>query len=344
MSDLIKLTQLSKSGGCSCKIDPEKLRKLLVQTNHFNDNQLIVDSSSWDDAAVYDLRNGLALISTVDFFTPMVNDPYDFGRIAAANALSDVYAMGGKPSMALAILGFPSEKVSIEMIAQIRSGAAAMCLEAGVNIAGGHTIESEELFFGLSVNGFAPLSNIKKNSTACAGDLLLLTKPLGTGILTAALKKDRLPDKTYHTLLGHLTMLNKIGADLGHMNEVSAMTDITGFGLLGHLSEMCMAANVSANLFYDKIPVYPDAISLASQLVYPDMTTRNFNAIASQCNELSFEQLLITCDPQTNGGLLLAVAPDGLDAVVKVFEQYKISYTQPIGCITESNEKLVTVL
>ncbi|MBW7871760.1 MAG: selenide, water dikinase SelD, partial [Flavobacteriia bacterium] len=255
--ETIKLTQYSHGAGCGCKISPAVLDRILHSNEIQIDPRLLVGNDERDDAAVLDLGNGTALISTTDFFMPIVDRPFDFGRIAAANAISDVYAMGGKPVLALAILGWPIDKLDPEVAREMMEGAREICKEAGFKIAGGHSIDSPEPIFGLSVNGIVSSQNLKRNSTATAGCRLYLTKPLGVGALSTAQKKGLLKEEDAAIILKSMTKLNSIGLKLGEFKEIKAMTDVTGFGLLGHLSEMCEGSGLSAEVEFEKVPVIP---------------------------------------------------------------------------------------
>lgn len=308
----IKLTEFTKGGGCGCKIPPAALNEIL--SGQFTSNQfgLIEGNSNGDDAAVWDMGNGNLLVSTTDFFTPIVDDPFDFGRIAAANSISDVYAMGAKPVMALSVLAWPTEKLGTEIAAEVIRGARAVCAEAGIAIGGGHSIENPEPIFGLAVNGFVSQENLKRNHTAKSGDYLIMTKPLGSGILSTAMKRGLLTEELQKELILYLTQLNKAGQMLGKYSAVHAMTDVTGFGLIGHLLEMASGSGLSARLNYDKIPLMNGVKEFASQMIYPDNTMRNWKAYNEKVAGISGESLLTLCDPQTNGGLLIAVKPSEL--------------------------------
>jgi selenide,water dikinase len=316
----VKLTQFSHGSGCGCKVAPSVLEEILRQRTEvplFKKVELLVGNETKDDAAVYDLGNGTALISTVDFFTPIVNDAYTYGRIAGANALSDVYAMGGKPFLAIAVLGFPVEKLPTAIAQQIIAGGKSICAEAGVALAGGHTIDSPEPFFGLAVNGFVPVKNLKQNSTAQEGDLLFLTKPLGTGVLTTALKRDLLTANEIQHAVDSMCSLNTFGEELGKHEFVHALTDVTGFGLLGHLIEMCEArlpdrqgSSLSAEIEYSKVPLMERVKELSAKFIYADNTMRNWKSYETKVQGIGSESLLTLCDPQTSGGLLIAVAAE----------------------------------
>lgn len=308
----IKLTQFSHGAGCGCKIAPKLLDEILKSNISLPDNKkLLVGNHSRDDAAVYDLGNGMALISTTDFFMPIVDDAFDFGKIAAANSISDVYAMGGKPLLAIAILGWPVEKLPAALAQKLVEGGRAVCAEAGIPLAGGHSIDSPEPIFGLAVTGIVPVENLKKNNTAEEGDLLFLTKPLGVGILSTAQKRGLLRPEHLPVMIGQMSSLNKAGEELGKIKGVTAMTDVTGFGLLGHLIEMAEGSGVSAEIFYDKIPVAEGVRDYISQRIFPDATTRNWS---SYSDKVKFEKgvnvmeaFTLLPDPQTNGGLLISV-------------------------------------
>ena len=315
----IKLTQYSHGAGCGCKIAPDVLDKILHSNFAMPDNdKLIVGNNSKDDAAVYNLGNGTALISTTDFFMPIVDDPFQFGRIASANAISDVYAMGGKPILAIAILGWPIDKLSPEVAKRVIEGSRSICMEAGIPLAGGHSIDSPEPIFGLAVNGLVNISDIKQNNTARENDMLFLTKKLGVGILTTAEKKGLL--KTQHKSLAanQMMQLNKVGEQLSQIEGVHAMTDVTGFGLLGHLVEMAEGSELSAKVALDKIPLICDDIHyyLNSHAV-PGGTNRNWKSyghkvLIDATIDASFAKNILA-DPQTSGGLLLGIGSDRLD-------------------------------
>jgi selenide,water dikinase len=345
----VKLTQYSHGAGCGCKISPKVLDQILASNLAMPDNNnLIVGNHSKDDAAVYDMGNGTALISTTDFFMPIVDDPYNFGRIASANAISDVYAMGGKPILAIAILGWPINVLPPEVAQRVIEGSRSICKEAGIPLAGGHSIDSPEPIFGLAVNGIVPIKNIKQNNTAQKGDILFLTKKLGVGILTTAEKKGLLKDDD--KLLAPLQMmqLNKVGEALGMMKAVHAMTDVTGFGLLGHLTEMAEGSNLSAIINFEKVPQITDAlITYINNKCVPGGTNRNLDsygdkiAFKAAVNEMHVKAIL--ADPQTSGGLLIAVAPEAAELVQKLLLSHSL-YAEPIGSITDKKEYVVTVV
>lgn len=304
----IRLTQYSHGAGCGCKISPAVLDKIL----HTNvpataDPRLLVGNDKRDDAAVFDMGNGTGLISTTDFFMPIVDDAYDFGRIASANAISDVYAMGGKPVMAIAILGWPIEKLAPEVAQRVLEGARSICAEAGITLAGGHSIDCPEPVFGLSVNGMVDIKHLKQNSTATEGCRLYLTKAIGVGILSTAQKRGILRPEDAAIALKSMTTLNQLGEVFGKLSYVKAMTDVTGFGLLGHLAEMCDGSNLSATLSFEKVPVIASLPHYLAQGCYPGGSQRNWNSYGHKVCNLTEEQRFVLTDPQTSGGLLVAV-------------------------------------
>ena len=341
----IRLTQFSKGSGCGCKIAPRDLEIILHSAIENNTGKLLVGNNTGDDAAVLDLGNGTGLISTTDFFTPIVDDAYDFGRIAAANAISDIYAMGGKPILSLAILGWPVGKIPNEIAQKVLEGARAVCAEAGIPLAGGHSIDTSEPIFGLSVNGNIALPNLKTNAGAKAGDLIFITKPLGVGILATAEKRSILKPEHMGIATSYMTKLNTIGEKFGMLNYVSAMTDITGFGLLGHLLEMCKGAGLSAQVQYPKVPLIAEIREYAAQFVYADNTMRNWSAFQDKVEGISGESLLTLCDPQTNGGLMVAVDPAFEHEFTQLLAQIGYGdFAQPIGKFTVPAEKIIHVI
>jgi selenide,water dikinase len=294
------------------------------------------------------LGNGTALISSTDFFSPLVNDAFTFGKIAAANAISDIYAMGGKPLVAIAILGWPVEKLPTAMAQQVIEGGRTICEQAGIPLAGGHSIDNPEPIFGLAVSGIVPIENLKKNNTAQVGDWLLLTKPLGTGVLASAEKKGLLDTAHQTILFDTLCSLNQIGTALGAIKSVHAITDITGFGLMGHLVEMVKGSNASAAIYYDRLPLLPNVKELITQRVFPDATTRNWSAyqdkIRFEKGVNVMEAFTLLPDPQTNGGLLISVAPDALETVQSLLTAHGYgAHTEPIGKIIAQEEKTLIV-
>ena len=311
-SEPIRLTQFSHGAGCGCKIAPAVLETILKSDlGTFPDPRLLVGYGTRDDAAVYALDNGRALISTTDFFSPIVDDAFDFGRIAATNALSDVYAMGGRPLLAVAILGWPVEKLPPELAARVIDGGRQACMDAGIALAGGHSIDAPEPFFGLAVTGEVDVTNIKRNDTGQDGDVLFLTKPLGIGILSTAQKRGILPSAQAELMRDTMVRLNDIGVQLGALPQVHALTDVTGFGLLGHLLEICDGSGLAATLSYDAIPQLGPCKALITQGCYPDGALRNWKSYGHRvAGANSMERMFMLSDPETSGGLLIAVAPD----------------------------------
>lgn len=347
--DSFKLTQYSHGAGCGCKISPKILDEILKTNIAIPDNdKLIVGNHSKDDAAVYDLGNGTALISTTDFFMPIVDDPYDFGRIASANAISDVYAMGGKPVLAIAILGWPVNTLPASLAQKVIEGARSICREAGIPLAGGHSIDSPEPIFGLAVNGLVNTRQVKQNNTAQPGDILFLTKALGVGMLTTAEKKSILKVEDIDVAAKQMMQLNRVGEQLGQLSGVSAMTDVTGFGLLGHLVEMCEGSGVSAVIDFEKIPFISGNLQwYMEQKAIPGGTHRNWDSYGQHIH-FSFPdhdfQKLVLADPQTSGGLLIAVKEDAVPDVKKIMRAAGLeNYTDPIGKIITPEEKLIQV-
>jgi selenide,water dikinase len=348
MSDKIKLTQYSHGAGCGCKISPKILDEILHSSFSMPDNdKLIVGNHSKDDAAVYDIGNGKALISTTDFFMPIVDDPYNFGRIASANAISDVYAMGGDPILAIAILGWPINTIPPSVAKRVIEGSKSICMEAGIPLAGGHSIDSPEPIFGLAVNGLVEIKNLKQNNTAREGDILFITKKIGVGVLTTAEKKNLLKEEHIALAANQMMVLNKIGASISKMNSVHAMTDVTGFGLLGHLIEMAEGSGLSAEIDFNMIPLITDKIHeyVASGCV-PGGTIRNWDSYGHKVNFSntdSFElQKNILADPQTSGGLLVSVDKNSVEEFQQLLTENGMEdYCNPIGIIT--SKKLITV-
>ncbi|EOR95075.1 Selenide,water dikinase [Arcticibacter svalbardensis MN12-7] len=338
----IKLTQYSHGAGCGCKISPAILDTILHSAvPAVADPRLLVGNDKRDDAAVFDLGNGTALISTTDFFMPIVDDAYDFGRIASANAISDVYAMGGKPVLAIAILGWPIEKLPPETAQRVLDGARAICAVAGITLAGGHSIDCPEPVFGLSVSGMVDIKHLKQNSTATVGCRLYLTKALGVGILSTAQKKGILLPEDAAIALKSMVTLNKLGELLGQLESVKAMTDVTGFGLLGHLSEMCKGSGLSAVVEFDKVPVIPSMPYYLSQKSYPGGTERNWKSYGHQINTLTDQQKFILADPQTSGGLLVAVEPQGVEEFESLLKEQGLTDVISFGWLEEANSEHV---
>lgn len=307
----IRLTQFSHGAGCGCKIAPAVLDKMLHSTlPKYEDKRLLVGNDSRDDAAVFDLGDGRALISTTDFFMPIVDDPFDFGRIASANAISDVYAMGGSPAVAIAILGWPVNKIPESVASQVLEGSRAICAQAGIALAGGHSIDSPEPIFGLAVTGLVDQKNLKQNDKAQAGDLLYLTKPIGIGAISTAQKKGLVKEEDLATIVKLMTTLNKPGESFGKLDYVHAMTDVTGFGLLGHLSEVCSGSGLSAEVWFEAVPKIKGVESYISMGAVPGGTKRNWNSYGHKIEKLEDDIKFLLCDPQTSGGLLVAVDPN----------------------------------
>ncbi len=348
-SESIKLTQYSRGAGCGCKISPKILDEILKTNISIpDDKNLLVGNSSKDDAAVYDMGNGMALISTADFFMPIVDDAFDFGRIAAANSISDVYAMGGKPSMAIAILGWPVEKLPVELAQKVIEGGRTICKDAGIPLAGGHSVDSTEPIFGLAVSGLVNKENLKKNNTAEEGDWIFLTKPLGVGILSTAQKRGLLKDEHLQIMIEQMTSLNKIGGELGKIKGVTAMTDVTGFGLLGHLIEMTEGSGLTAEISYNKIAVVNGVKDFIIQRIFPDATTRNWN---SYYEKVRFEKgvnvmeaFTLLPDPQTNGGLLFSVKGKAKEEIITLLKKEGLTtFIEPIGRFIAKGEKTIEV-
>ncbi|MBO9683641.1 MAG: selenide, water dikinase SelD [Flavisolibacter sp.] len=348
MQGQFKLTEYSKGGGCGCKIAPSALQQIVHTENKFPFQNLLVGNDSNDDAAVYQIDGETAIISTTDFFMPIVDDAFDFGRIAAANSISDIYAMGGTPMMAIAILGWPIDKLPVNEAQKVLEGARAVCKEVNIPLAGGHTIDSNDPIFGLAVTGSVSLKNLKKNNTAQAGDLLFLTKPIGVGIVSTSVKRKLIKEEHYKNLVQQLTTVNKIGEALGKLEGVHAMTDVTGFGLLGHLTEMAEGSGLSAELNYSSIKRMNGVEEYIQLKTIPGATARNWN---SYSNKIEFEKSideteakLLLSDPQTNGGLLIAVDEKAVDEVKEIFEANDLSsFLKPIGRCVERKDKTILI-
>ncbi len=312
MSDPIRLTQYSHGAGCGCKISPKVLETILAGSGAQNlDPKLWVGNASRDDAAVYAIDEDRGVVSTTDFFMPIVDDPYDFGRIAATNAISDIYAMGGDPLLAIAILGWPVNVLAPEVAREVVRGGRAACDEAGIALAGGHSIDAPEPIFGLAVTGVVKKARLKRNDTATPGCRLYLTKPLGIGILTTAEKQSKLRPEDVGLARDWMCRLNKAGSRFGGLAGVKAMTDVTGFGLLGHLVEMADGSGVSARIDFSRVPRLPGVEHYLDAGCVPGGTRRNFDSYGHRIAPLSDRQRDLLCDPQTSGGLLVAVAPEG---------------------------------
>ena len=330
-----RLTSLSHGGGCGCKIAPGVLADLLknaAPTRAFA--QLLVGTETSDDAAVYRLNDTQAIIATTDFFMPIVDDPFDFGRIAATNALSDVYAMGGTPILALAIVGMPIKVLAPEVIREILRGGEAVCAQAEIPIAGGHSIDSVEPIYGLVALGTVHPDQVMRNSAARAGDVLVLGKPLGVGILSAALKKEQLDAAGYRAMIELTTRLNRAGPHLARMSGVHAMTDVTGFGLLGHLLEMCRGAGLTAHVRMSSVPLLDGVLAMAERGLVTGASGRNWASYGTSVQlapGVTNAQQALLCDPQTSGGLLVACAEDVVGEVMTIFERYGFEGAAVIG-------------
>lgn len=345
----IKLTQYSKGGGCGCKIAPLVLQEIVASQQIASYKNLLVGNESNDDAAVYQVDQENAIISTTDFFLPIVNDAFDFGKISAANAISDVYAMGGTPLMAVAILGFPIDKLPTSVAQQMLEGARTICKEANIPLAGGHTIDSSDPIFGLAVTGKVLIKHLKQNNKAQVGDVIFLTKRLGTGVLATALKRNVLQDEHYTPFLDQLSALNKVGEALGKIEGVHAMTDVTGFGIIGHAVEMADGSNVSVELHYNKLQKLNGLEEYIKQRTIPDATFRNWNSYSSKVQFEKgvnvLEAFSVLPDPQTNGGLLIAVDEASVDEVKSILSKDGLEdFIEPIGKCIERKEKTIFVL
>jgi selenide,water dikinase len=339
----IRLTEYSHGAGCGCKIAPKVLDEILRSgTAGLTDARLLVGNDTRDDAAVYALDEDKAVISTTDFFMPIVDDPFNFGGIAAANAISDIYAMGGKPLMAVSILGWPLDKLPAGMAGRVIEGARSICAKAGIPLAGGHSIDSKEPIFGLAVTGLVDRDKIKTNDKAVPGSELYLTKPLGIGILTTAHKKKNAQKKDLDMAVKLMLTLNDIGFELGGLPGVLAMTDVTGFGLLGHLIEICEGSGVSAEIDSSKVPVIPEIGKYLELNAVPGGTHRNFNSYGHKVSSLSDDQKLVLCDPQTSGGLLIVLDPDHKKDFFRLVENRGI-ILRSFGHIKPQASKIIQV-
>ncbi len=342
---LYKLTQYSHGAGCGCKIAPSVLDSILAVAGKSGSvfPSLLVGNEEKDDAAVMDLGDGSAIISTTDFFMPIVDDPFTFGRIAATNAISDIYAMGGSPLMAIAILGWPISSIPPEVAGQVVKGAQQTCQEAGIPLAGGHSIDAPEPIFGLAVTGKVSIENIKKNGGAQPGDVLFLTKPLGIGILTTAQKKGILLSQHENLAEEVMIQLNSIGEQLGKKKAVHAMTDVTGFGLAGHLLEMCKASNTSATIHYHKLPVIDSSLDFYIEAgCVPGGTIRNYKSYGSAIELMKDDYKNLVYDPQTSGGLLIAVAPDAVEEIKLLLSGAHLN-SVPIGIMKPLEDRWVSI-
>ena len=333
----IKLTQYSHGAGCGCKISPKQLDNILKSARvNIEYPELLVGNSTKDDAAAFDLGNGTSVLSTTDFFMPIVDDPFTFGRIAATNAISDIYAMGGKPLMAISIFGWPVKKLSDEVARKVIDGGRSVCEEAGIPLAGGHSIDSPEPIFGLAVTGIVENKNLKCNDTAEVGCELFLTKPIGIGILTTAQKQGKIAPGDIDPAIEAMCTLNKIGTEISQLEGVTAITDVTGFGLLGHLSEICEGSDISAVIRFEDVPILPKVREYLAMECVPGGTRRNFESYGHKIASMTPEQQDILCDAQTSGGLLCAVRKNAVDSFLAVthaagLDLHSIGETVPLG-------------
>lgn len=334
---MIKLTEFSPGAGCGCKISPKDLETILKSDKKTHFKNLLVGNDSKDDAAVIDIGNGKAIISTTDFFTPIVDNAFDFGRIAATNAISDIFAMGGTPIMAIAILGWPLDKLPAELAKEVIDGAKQVCKNANIPLAGGHSIDISDPIFGLAVTGIIDIENIKQNDKAEKDCTLFLTKPLGIGIFTTAEKHKKLKTEHKNTATELMTILNQIGEKFGKLNYIKSMTDVTGFGLLGHLIEICEASNVKGIIDFEKIPTIDGIDFYIEEKCFPGGTFRNWKSYKEKVKYVTDRQKVILCDPQTSGGLLVAVANENVLEFQKFASQNQISIFE-IGKLVEKGE------
>lgn len=339
----VKLTQYSHGAGCGCKISPAVLDRILHSDSPKGSFPfLLVGNESKDDAAVFDMGDGTCIVSTTDFFMPIVDDPFTFGAIASVNAISDIYAMGGEPLMAIAILGWPINKIAAEVAQGVLEGSRDVCKKAGIPLAGGHSIDCPEPVFGLAVTGKLKKENLKRNNTAKPGSLLYLTKPLGIGIITTAQKKGIVKEEHLQKATDTMLTLNASGAAFGQLPYVSAMTDVTGFGLLGHLCEMCEGSGVSAEIEFSKVPRFDFLEQYIQQKSMPGGTTRNLDSYGHKINGLTDDQKAILADPQTSGGLLVAVN-ENEGETFEAFAKTKGLVLSPFGKLGDSREKVIYI-
>jgi len=340
----VKLTQYSHGAGCGCKISPKQLENILKSARETIDYpELLVGNASKDDAAAFDLGNGTSVLSTTDFFMPIVDDPFTFGRIAATNAISDIYAMGGKPLMAISIFGWPVKKLSDHVARLVIDGGRSVCEEAGIPLAGGHSIDSPEPIFGLAVTGVVENKNLKQNDTAEEGCELFLTKPLGIGILTTAQKQGKIAPGDINPAVEAMCTLNKIGAEISALEGVTAITDVTGFGLLGHLTEICEGSNISALIRFEDVPLLPKVKTYLAMECVPGGTRRNFESYGHNISAMSPEQQNILCDAQTSGGLLCAVRKKSVEAFLALTREAGLEL-KSIGETVARGEHLIEVI
>ncbi|MBU3601522.1 selenide, water dikinase SelD [Polynucleobacter sp. AM-25C3] len=343
-----RLTSLSHGGGCGCKIAPGVLSEILKSVPQLPfPKELLIGIETSDDAAVYQINESQAIVATTDFFMPIVDDPFDFGMIAATNAISDIYAMGGTPLFALALVGMPIKVLSNATIARILEGGAEACRSAGIPIAGGHTIDSVEPIYGLVAIGIVDPKRVKSNAAAKAGDVLILGKPLGVGILSAALKKDLLGDAGYQEMIANTTKLNSAGPELAKLSGVHALTDVTGFGLAGHTLEFARGSKLTAQIQWDQVPLLSNVQSLADQGVITGASERNWQSYGKDVclpEQFSPAQQALLTDPQTSGGLLVSCSPDAVENVLEIFKQHQFLDACVIGQMTGKQDQYLTVL
>ena len=342
-----RLTSLSHGGGCGCKIAPGVLSEILKNVPQLPfPKELLIGIETSDDAAVYQINESQAIVATTDFFMPIVDDPFDFGKIAATNAISDIYAMGGTPLFALALVGMPVKVLSNETIARILEGGSEACRAAGIPIAGGHTIDSVEPIYGLVAIGIVDPKRVKSNAAAQAGDVLILGKPLGVGILSAALKKDLLDPAGYQEMIANTTKLNSAGPQLAQLSGVHALTDVTGFGLAGHTLELARGSKLSANIHWNQVPLLSHVLAFADQGVITGASGRNWESYGKDVSlpeQFSASQQALLTDPQTSGGLLVSCSPDAVEEVLAIFKQHQFLGASVIGEMTSKQEKPLVV-
>ena len=340
----IKLTQYSHGAGCGCKISPKQLSSILKSDLAISPNpNLLIGNESNDDAAAYDLGDGTSVLSTTDFFMPIVDDPFTFGKIAATNSISDIYAMGGEPLMAISIFGWPVSKLSDEVAREVIEGGRYICQEAGIPLAGGHSIDAPEPIFGLAVTGRVKNSDLKYNNKAKEGSHLFLTKPIGIGILTTAQKQGKISDTDLKPAIEAMTTLNKVGAVVSKLKELNSMTDVTGFGLLGHLIEMCEGSGVSAKIDFEKVPLLPKTKEFQELGCVPGGSKRNYESYGHKVRGLNPQSQDILCDAQTSGGLLCAVEQSGVEKFLQIAKEFGLDL-EPIGTIIKKDQFVVEVV
>ncbi len=339
----IKLTEYSHGAGCGCKISPAVLESILQTTERTTNPNLLVGNQSKDDAAAFDIGGGRAVLSTTDFFMPIVDDPFTFGKIAATNAISDIYAMGGQPLMAISILGWPVKVLSSDIARQVIDGGRSACQAAGIPLAGGHSIDSPEPIFGLAVTGIVDNHRIKQNNLAIPECDIFLTKPLGIGILSTAQKRKKIEEGHIEPAIDAMCTLNKIGAELSALDGVVALTDVTGFGLLGHLSEICEGSNLSAEINFNKVPLLPNTKKYLALDCVSGGTKNNFKSYGHKIGDMTEEQRNILCDAQTSGGLLAVVKKDSRQAFLDITKKAGLSL-ESIGKTCEAREKLIYIV